>query len=74
MWNNYVTKVYIVPVVFGTLGMVSKYISRYLEITGFHGLEKLKKACLLGTTKKNDKVFTFNIVHFPNFEISTSLQ
>ena len=23
--------------------------------------------------RKNDKVFTFNIVHFPNFEISASL-
>ena len=24
--------------------------------------------------KKNDKVSTFNVVHFPNFEISTSLE
>ena len=60
MWNNYVTKVYIVPVVFSTLGMVSKYISRYLEITGFRGLEKLKKACLLGTTKMLRKFLDYN--------------
>ena len=24
--------------------------------------------------KKNNKIFTFNIVYFPNFEISASLQ
>ena len=49
MWNNEVTKVYIVPVVIGVLGMVSKNISRFLEMIGFDGLEKLQKACLLGT-------------------------
>ena len=46
MWKNEVAKVYIVSFVIGALGMVSKNISRYLEIIGFNGLEKLQKACL----------------------------
>ena len=29
--------------------------------------------CFILILKKRDKVLTFNIVHFPNFEISTSL-
>ena len=41
MWKNEVSKVYIVPVVIGALGMVSKNISRYLEIIGFDRMEKL---------------------------------
>ena len=32
MWKNEVTKVYIVLVVIGTLGMVSKSISKFLEV------------------------------------------
>ena len=48
---NEVTKLYIVPVVVSTLGLVLKNISRYLEITGFDGLEKLQKACFLGTAR-----------------------
>ena len=51
MWKNEVTKVYIVLVVIGALGMVSKNIGRYLEIIGFSGLEKLHKTCLLGTAE-----------------------
>ena len=51
MWNNEETKVYIVPVVIGALGISSKNISRYLEIFGFDGLEKLQKACFLGTAR-----------------------
>ena len=38
MWKNEVIKVYIVLVVIGALGMVSKNITRYLEIIGFDGL------------------------------------
>ena len=36
--------------------MVSKNVSQYLEITGFNGLEKLQRACLLETTRilRND--------------------
>ena len=51
MWKNEVTKVYIVLVVIGALGMVSKNIGRYLEIIGFSGLEKLQKTCLLGAAE-----------------------
>ena len=39
--KNEVTKVCNVPAVIGALGMVLKNVSRYLEITGFNGLEKL---------------------------------
>ena len=60
MWKNQLTKVYIVPVVIGALGMVSKNISRYLEIIGFNGLEKLQKACLLGTPRILRKVLDYN--------------
>ena len=49
MWKNEVTKVYIALVVIYALGMFSKNISRYLEITEFDGLEKLLKSDLLGT-------------------------
>ena len=38
MWKNEVIKVYIVLVVIDALGMVSKNITRYLEIIGFDGL------------------------------------
>ena len=60
MWKNEATKVCIVPVVIGALGMVSKNISRYLEIIEFDGLEKLQKACLLGTAKILRKVLHHN--------------
>ena len=45
------TKVYIVPVAIGNLGIVSKNISRYLRIIEFDGYEKFQRACLVGTTK-----------------------
>ena len=41
MWKNEVTKVYIVPIVIGALGIILKNIGRYLEIIGFDELEKL---------------------------------
>ena len=40
-WKDEVTKIYIVPVVIGVSGMVSKNITRHLEIIGFDWLEKL---------------------------------
>ena len=60
MWKNELTKVYIVTVVICTLGMVSKNITRYLEIIGFGGLEKLQKAFLLGTARILRKVLDYN--------------
>ena len=60
MWKNEITKVYIVPVVTGALGMISKNIRRYLEIIGFDGLEKLQKVCLLGTARVWRKVLDYN--------------
>ena len=49
MWKNEVTKIYNVPVVICALGIVSKNRSRYLEIIGFSGSEKVQKACFLVT-------------------------
>ena len=37
----------------------------------FNAIENL--CFILVLNKNNDKVLTFNIDHFPNFEISTSL-
>ena len=60
MWKNEVTKVYIALVVIYALGMFSKNISRYLEITEFDGLEKLLKSDLLGTVTILRKVLDCN--------------
>ena len=60
MWKNEVTKVYIVPVVIGALGMASKNKSRYLQITGFDGLEELQKEFLLGTARISRKGLDYN--------------
>ena len=60
MWKNEVTNAYILPFVIGALGMVSKNISRYLEIVGFDGVEKPQKLCLLGTVRILRKVLDYN--------------
>ena len=60
MRKNDVTKVYNVAVVIGALGMVSKNISKYPEIIRFNALEKLQKACLLGTARILTKAFDYN--------------
>ena len=60
MWKNEVIKVSIVPDVISALGMVSKNISRYLEILGLDGLEELQKACLFGTARILRKVLDYN--------------
>ena len=60
MWKNEATKVYIVPIVIGASVMVSKNISRYLEIIGFDGLEKLQKSCLLRGARILRKVLDCN--------------
>ena len=54
------TKVYIVPVAIGNLGIVSKNISRYLRIIEFDGFEKFQRACLVGTTKILRNVLDYN--------------
>ena len=60
IWNNEVTKVYIAPVLIGALVMVSQNITRYLEIIGFDGLEKLQRACLLGTAEILTNLLDYN--------------
>ena len=60
IWRNEETKVYIVPVIISTLGMVLENASRYLEVIEFDGLEKLQKACLLGTGRILGKVIDCN--------------
>ena len=56
MWKDEVTKIYIFQVVIGVLGLILKNITRYLEIIGFDGLEKLQKVCSLGTARILRKV------------------
>ena len=60
IWRNEETKVYIVPVIISTLGMVLENTSRYLEVIEFDGLEKLQKACSLGTGRILGKVIDCN--------------
>ena len=60
MWKNEVSKVYIVPIVVGALGMILKNIGKYLEIIGFDGLEKPQKAFLFGRAKILLKVLDCN--------------
>ena len=52
VWNTEVTKVYIIPIVIGALGIVTKNVAKYLEKINFKpGLDPLQKACLLGTAR-----------------------
>ena len=60
MWKNEITKDYIIPVVIGALGMVSKNITRYVEIIGFDGLEKRQKSYLLEKARILRKVIDYN--------------
>ena len=61
VWNTEVTKVYIIPIVIGALGIVTKNIVKYLEKIDFKpGLEPLQKACLLGTARIIRKVLDYN--------------
>ena len=59
MWKNEITKVYIVPVVTGALGM-----SRYKQISRNNWLQcirkKLQKARLLGTVGILRKILDYN--------------
>ena len=56
MWKNEVTNVHIVSVVIGAFGMVSKNVSRYLEIIGF----KLQKARLSRTVRILREILGYN--------------
>ena len=47
---------------------------KYLDIFMIWGLLIVKIYVSFLFWKKNDKVLAFNFVHFPNFEISASLQ
>ena len=60
MWKNEVTNVHIVSVVIGAFGMVSKNISRYLEIIGFSELEKLQKTRLSRTVRILREILGYN--------------
>ena len=56
-----VTKVYIIPIVIGALGIVTKNVAKYLEKINFKpGLGPLQKACLLGTARIIRKVLDYN--------------
>ena len=61
VWNMEVTKVYIIPIVIGALGIVTKNVAKYLEKINFKpGLDPLQKACLLGTAIIVRKVLDYN--------------
>ena len=61
VWNTEVTKVYIIPIVIGALGIVTKNIVEYLEKIDFKPrLEPLEKACLLGTARIIRKVLDYD--------------
>ena len=61
VWNTEVTKVYIIPIVIGALGIVTKNVAKYLEKINFKpGLDPLQKACLLGTARIIRKVLDYN--------------
>ena len=61
VWNTEIIKVYIIPIVIGALGVVTKNVSKYLEKIDFKpGLEPLQKACLLGTARIVRKVLDYN--------------
>ena len=61
VWNMEVTKVYIIPIVIGALGTVTKNAAKYLEEIDFKsGLDPLQKACLLGTARIIRKVLDYN--------------
>ena len=60
-WNTEVTKVYVISIVIGALGIVTKNVAKYLEKINFKpGLDPLKKACLLGTARIIRKVLDYN--------------
>eukprot|EP00795_Rhopilema_esculentum_P013890 gene13890-biopygen3805 len=60
-WNREITKVYIIPIVIGALGIVTKNDAKYLENIDFKpGLDPLQKACLLGTARIMRKVLDYS--------------
>ena len=60
VWSSEVTKVYIIPIIVGALGTVTKNISKFLEKIEFKpGLEPLQKACLLGSARIMRKVLDY---------------
>ena len=61
VWNTEVTKVFIIPIVIGALGIVTKNVAKYFEKIDFKpGLDPLQKACLLGTAKIIKKVLDYS--------------
>ena len=53
-------KVFIVPIIIGALGSVTKKLGKNLEMINFvKGVEPLQKACLLGTARIIRNVLDF---------------
>ena len=60
VWRAEVQKVFIVPIIIGALGSVTKKLGTNLEMINFvKGVEPLQKACLLGTARIIRKVLDF---------------
>jgi hypothetical protein len=50
MWKM---KCYVIPVIIGATGIVSKSLQKYLEtIPGQHSMDSLQKTAILGTSHK----------------------
>ena len=60
VWRAEVQKVFIVPIIIGALGSVTKKLVKNLEMINLvKGVEPLQKACLLGTARIIRKVLDF---------------
>ena len=60
VWRTEVQRVFIVPIIIGALGSVTKKLGKNLEMINFvKGVEPLQKACLLGTARMIRKVLDF---------------
>ena len=59
-WRNEVKTVIIIPVVIGSLGIVTKNLENYLSKIDFApGIEPLQKTCLLGIARVLRKVLDY---------------
>jgi hypothetical protein len=59
MWNM---KCFVIPVIIGATGIVSKSLQKYLETTpGQHSIDSLQKTAILGTSRIIRKVLQAEI-------------
>ena len=60
-WKTEIKNVYILPIVIGALGIITKNVVKYLQKIDFKpGIEPLQKACLLGTARMIRRVLGYS--------------